>query len=515
MPLRTRLVILLVFFVAIALIATDAITFTSLRNSLTSQVDGQLAQISRSRLGCNGVPYGTYFNFYTPVGQPAEPTAAGFSCKSGLPLPRIAPAIVRQAVASGGLYTTVGSSRGAGQYRVLIQPLSTPQTGPTVLAIAVPLTAVSSTLGNQLRLDLIVSLIVLVALAVAAWIIVRLSTRPLARMAKTAGEIAAGDLTRRVTPTDERTEVGQLGAALNVMLERIEEAFEEKESSEQQLRRFVADASHELRTPLTSIRGYAELFRSRLAERPDDLAAALRRIESESARMGVMIEDLLLLARLDRGRPLALAPVRLSAIAEDAVSDARAIDRSRAVTAAIPPDLTVLGDEQRLRQLVGNLLNNALAHTPALTPIEVAARAGPGNVVRLAVIDHGPGIAEGDRPHVFERFWRADRSRLRRGGGSGLGLSIVAAIVSAHHGRVWVEATPGGGATFVVELPAAGAETPSARAETPSAPAEASATPADATPADAATTGEEPGTTAPPTALVVPASRHLGRRGRS
>ncbi|MGH9295341.1 MAG: ATP-binding protein, partial [Acidimicrobiales bacterium] len=161
------------------------------------------------------------------------------------------------------------------------------------------------------------------------------------------------------------------------------------------------------------------------------------------------------------------------------------------------------------------LLNNALAHTPALTPIEVAARAGPGNVVRLAVIDHGPGIAEGDRPHVFERFWRADRSRLRRGGGSGLGLSIVAAIVSAHHGRVWVEATPGGGATFVVELPAAGAETPSARAETPSAPAEASATPADATPADAATTGEEPGTTAPPTALVVPASRHLGRRGRS
>ncbi|MGH9303733.1 MAG: sensor histidine kinase [Acidimicrobiales bacterium] len=485
MPLRSRLVVLLVFFVAVALAVTDAITFTSLQGSLTSQVDQQLAQISRSQLGCNGVPFGTYFNQYGTNGHSVLPVPAGFNCKSGAPLPKISTSLVREAVSGGGLFTTVGSSGQGWQYRVYIQPFSAPQAGPTVLAIAVPLTGVAATLGQQLRLELIVSLLVLAALALAAWAVVRMSTRPLARMSKTAGEIAAGDLTRRVAPTDERTEVGQLGAALNVMLGRIEEAFNDKEATEERLRRFVADASHELRTPLTSLRGYAELFHSGLADRPDDLAAALKRIESESARMARLIDDLLLLARLDRGRPISLSKVNLSALISDAVSDARAIDPSRAVAAVVPPELSVVGDEQRLRQLLGNLVNNALAHTPAGSPVEVTARETPPSgadllhtqvpgpppgvtehrdrrsgqaespvaTATVTVADHGPGIAAIDRPRAFERFWRADQSRGRGSGGSGLGLAIVAAIVGAHDGRVWVEETPGGGASFVVDLP--------------------------------------------------------------
>jgi two-component system OmpR family sensor kinase len=265
-------------------------------------------------------------------------------------------------------------------------------------------------------------------------------------------------LSRRVDETDERTEVGQLGSALNVMLGRIETAFREREASEARLRRFVADASHELRTPLTSIRGYAELFQHGLADRPGDLDTAMRRIDSESTRMAGLVDDLLLLARLDQRRPLEKVPVDLASLAADAAQDARAVDPSRQITCQVPGPCTIIGDEGRLRQLVGNLVANALAYTPPGSPIEITASLGPTQDLapgqaKIAVTDHGPGISADAAAHVFERFWRADPGRVRTQGGAGLGLSIVAAIADAHGGRVGLSETPGGGATFSVELP--------------------------------------------------------------
>ncbi|HKH88292.1 MAG TPA: ATP-binding protein, partial [Acidimicrobiales bacterium] len=453
-------------------------------------------------------------------------------------------------------FSTFPGTHGVASFRVLATVLSSQDGGVAVLIIAYPLTGVDSTMGHLLALELLIGLSVLVAVAVVAWFLVQLGLRPLERMAATASEIAAGDLTRRVEDTDERTEVGQLGGALNVMLSQIESAFREREASEQQLRRFVGDASHELRTPLTSIRGYAELFKNGVAEHPEDLAAALGRIESESARMGGLVDDLLLLARLDQGRPLRHDWVDLAQLAADAVQDAGVVDPARSIRLIATGPSYVIGDDQRLRQVLGNLVSNAMAYSPPGSPIEVAVhmdraasetsavtapaaparvRSGVGSAGRVvpqperplgptdlsapsgptpivppggpvdlaaeatepgttadfvdgliyaqrkpgrfesprlpvdptspspwvgpraavAVIDHGPGISTEDVPHVFERFWRADPSRKRASGGSGLGLSIVAAVVSAHGGRVAIRQTPGGGATFVLELPAA------------------------------------------------------------
>jgi two-component system OmpR family sensor kinase len=220
------------------------------------------------------------------------------------------------------------------------------------------------------------------------------------------------------------------------------------------MRRFVADASHELRTPLTSIRGFAELYRQGAVQSPEDVARILRRVEDEAARMGLLVDDLLLLARLDQQRPLEQRPVDLLALATDAVQDARAVDPGRPVAVQVvgSPPGPVTGDEARLRQVVGNLVTNALNHTPPGTPVLVSVGGEPGWAV-LAVTDRGPGLAPEDADRVFERFYRADASRTRAAGGTGLGLSIVAALVAAHGGRVDVESAPGRGATFRVRLP--------------------------------------------------------------
>jgi two-component system OmpR family sensor kinase len=332
-----------------------------------------------------------------------------------------------------------------------------------IFVVAEPVTALDSTLGDLLLLEIIVTGSILLAAGAAAWFLVHLGLRPLRDMAKTAGEIAAGNLSRRVDDTDQRTEVGQLGSALNLMLSRIEQAFRDKELSEQRLRRFIADASHELRTPLTSIRGYAELFR-RVREPEGDLSQALRRIEGESTRMSGLVEDLLLLARLDQGRPLDASPVNLVSVCEDVASDARLLAPDRTITVAGSGDVVALGDEARLRQVVTNLVSNAISHTPEASPVEISL-ATAGGLVELRVSDHGPGIDPADRVRVFDRFWRADESRQRSHGGSGLGLSIVAAVVGSHGGRVFVDDTPGGGATFVVELPRAVGHLAQARRE--------------------------------------------------
>jgi two-component system OmpR family sensor kinase len=238
------------------------------------------------------------------------------------------------------------------------------------------------------------------------------------------------------------------------MLSQIEAAFAQRTASENRLRRFIADASHELRTPLTSIRGYSEMLRRGASESPTDSEVARRRIEDEAVRMSTLVDDMLLIARLDQGRPLEMKPVDLQAIARDAAADAHAVAPQRDVKVDAPSQVLVTGDDIRLRQVVGNLMRNALVHTPGTTPVEISVSTENG-FARLAVADHGPGLRQDELERIFEPFYRADPSRSRDRGGAGLGLSIVNAVVSAHGGNVHVRETGGGGATFEVELPLA------------------------------------------------------------
>ncbi len=467
MAIRTRILVVVVALVLVALAVLDVVSYSVVRTSLISQTDSQLqSAIPRVQhyledgsgpafsSSCEGLPLHSYFQVYSLDG-----TASG---DSGFCLLSTAKGYPKTPVLSSSFFSHVPSDgpayATASTYRVLAErwtPPTFPFGGSTViLVVGEPMAPVSSTLGNVLLLELIVSASILVAAGAAALFLVQLGLRPLEEMAGTAGEIAEGDLTRRVEETDERTEVGRLGTALNVMLGRIEKAFREKELSESRLRQFIADASHELRTPLTSIRGYAELFRNGAASTPSDLSTALGRIESESERMSGLVEDLLLLARLDQGRPLERAPVDLYAVAEDVARDARVVEPERSVSVVGSGDFVGVGDEGRLRQVFGNLVSNAIKHTSEDSPIEIVLGETEYSV-RVAVIDHGPGIPPEDRAKVFDRFWRADESRQRTKGGTGLGLSIVAAVVYAHGGGVFVTETPGGGATFVVELPRA------------------------------------------------------------
>jgi len=312
-----------------------------------------------------------------------------------------------------------------------------------------------STLNQLIQLEALISLGVVAATAIIALLIIRLGLRPLEKMGAVAQDIAAGDLSRRVEPATGKTEIGRLGLALNGMLSQIESAFAERTASNSRLRRFVADASHELRTPLTSIRGYSEMLRRGAAESPADADLARRRIEEESIRMTGLVDDMLVLARLDQGRPLDQEPVDLQAIATDAVADARAVAPQREIKLVSPGPVVVNGDDTRLRQVLGNLVRNALVHTPSQTPIDVKLST-EDSIARLSVADHGPGLPAEDADRIFEPFYRADPSRSRDSGGAGLGLSIVSAVVTAHGGRVSVHQTEGGGATFEVHLPLAG-----------------------------------------------------------
>jgi two-component system, OmpR family, sensor kinase len=360
--------------------------------------------------------------------------------------------------ANYGRMTTIRSTDGEHLWRVVAYPL---QQDGAFVQVALPLEDVEKATARLRLLVVLFGLMVTVACAVLGWLAIRRAFAPLTGVEKTAAAIAAGDLSRRVPPYPPTTEVGRLTSALNGMLAQIEAAFRARQASENRTRRFAADASHELRTPLAAIRGYAELYRQGAVRGEADVARTMSRIEDEARRMGVLVEDLLLLARLDEQRPARTDPVDLAVLAGDAVHDARGLapDRTVRLVGVLPgrgPEPSVVtGDENRLRQVVANLLANAVRHTPAGSPIEVAVgREGPLAV--LEVRDHGPGIPPDHAEKVFERFYRVDSSRARgQGGGSGLGLSIVAAVAAAHGGRVGVAPTPGGGATFRLELPAA------------------------------------------------------------
>ncbi len=329
-----------------------------------------------------------------------------------------------------------------------------------------PLSGVEATVSRLLVINAAVGLLALAGGgALAAWA-VRRSLRPLAGVEQTAEAIAAGDLSVRVPPADPRTEVGSLAASFNAMVDRFESAYSaqqrsesEARASEERMRRFVADASHELRTPLTAVRGFAELYRQGAARDPVQRDGVMRRIEDEAARMGLLVEDLLLLARLDQARPLRREPVDLLSVATDVVHAAATVHgahhvvRLQADTEKGLP--VVLGDDARLHQVVSNLVGNAVGHTPDGTTVQVVVRR-TGDEVVLEVRDDGQGMAPDVAARVFERFYRADASRSRASAtaGSGLGLSIVAAIVAAHDGTVDVETAAGEGTRFTVRLPA-------------------------------------------------------------
>jgi two-component system, OmpR family, sensor kinase len=348
---------------------------------------------------------------------------------------------------------TVSSTNHDSTFRVLITNRAGFGVPPgLVLVVAVPFGDVQSALHNLLTLEILVGTGVLIALSVTAWLVIRRDLHPLARMAGTARDIAGGDLSRRVSPADGRTEVGQLGLALNTMLSDIEQAFAAREDTEQRLRQFLADASHELRTPLTSIRGYAELWRLGAVSTDEERETVMRRIEEHADRMGLMVEDLLLLARLDETRPARREPVDLAvlaAVACDEVS-AAAHGSDHALRLKVSGPVVVEGDETHLRQAAVNLLTNAIRHTPPGTPVEVTVGADAGSAL-LCVRDHGPGLSAEGLAHAFDRFWQADRTRHQ--GGSGLGLAIVAAVAAEHRGMATVANAATGGAIFTVLLP--------------------------------------------------------------
>jgi two-component system OmpR family sensor kinase len=560
-PLRVKLIAVVLALVAIALAVISIAGLGFLRSYLLDQADSQLPAIAQEQrvqeaietyiirgqttpsdgLAIDWIPDGGTVHAVaqetTGLGLNMNTPGSG-STQQVLPGPYVAPGA---AWLSGKEIVTVSATSGSGRYRVQAFPdqpfsgINGPVSGTVIVAVDV--SSVDKTLGKLTGIDIIVSVILLLGLAVVGVTVIRASLRPLTDIEQTAEAIAAGELSRRVPERDPRTEIGRLGRSLNTMLAQIEVAFHARSASEiaarrseDRMRQFVADASHELRTPLTAIRGFAEYYRQRggvdtsghgqLASSPErpqlpagpgtgeagadpaqrppratgpgglapaELDRIMRRVEQESSRMGVLVEDMLLLARLDQQRPLEHRTVDLLTLAADAVHDARVVapDRSIHLTVGAGAALLVLGDEVRLRQVIGNLMSNALSHTPEGTPIDVrirsgsldeahapgtaqpalpspaagslapaaAAAAGPRSAAVLEVTDHGPGLTQEQAEHAFERFYRADQARTT--GGTGLGLAIVAALVAAHGGTVWVESASGAGATFRIALPLA------------------------------------------------------------
>lgn len=492
MTLRARLLLVLVGVVAAGLVISDVVVYTQLRSFLESRLDPELASasypVSRALLcseglapsvaggGCSGrgraLPNRSFPSFGGRGTEPGGPrnglfpsgtigelvTAAGrvegrpvsFLYGGAAPVPPTLPRPLPVGAGGGPAYFNAQSTGpGAVTYRVLARPAGV---GGLSVVVAIPLTGDDQTLRRLALVMVLVSLAVLVGLSALAWWIVRRGLRPLEDMAATAGAIAGGDLGRRVLPAEDRTEVGRLGLALNAMLGEIEAAFAARTASEGRLRRFLADASHELRTPLTSIRGYAEIFDLGARDRPEDLATAMHHIRDEADRMSVLVDDLLLLARLDRERPLDLGSMDLVAVATRAVQAARATSPEHPVALRAPGSLPMVGDAARLRQVVDNLLVNAVRHSPEGGPVEVrVGTAGPDAVVEVA--DRGAGVPAAEAQRIFEPFFRADSSRARATGGAGLGLAIVAAIARAHGGSVGVRPNEGGGARFWVRVP--------------------------------------------------------------
>jgi two-component system OmpR family sensor kinase len=455
LSLRARLLVGVIALAAVGLVAADVATYSELHSFLLDRADTtlqedhvQVENTLRRVPSCDGLQLlgpGVFVQLESAdqshvICTVAPPNIGDRSAPAPPRVPsRIALHMSREDGGEMVRYLTVPAAGGDGEYR-----LRASLEGNVVVIVADSLHDVDSTLHRLLLVELLVTLAVLGALVALGLWVVRLGLRPLRAIEETAVAITAGDLSRRVEQADPQTEVGRVGSALNTMLDRIE-------ASDRRLRRFIADASHELRTPLAAVRAYAELFGRGAAARPADLERSMSGITREAERMSALVDDLLLLARLDEGRPLERKPVDLAAVVGEAVDAARVVGPERPIELAVEP-ATVTGDEARLRQVLDNLLANARAHTPAATPVSIELRRIDGHA-EVTVADHGPGLTKEQATRVFERFYRADSSRARASGGVGLGLSIVAAVTAAHGGTAEVRPTPGGGATFVVTLP--------------------------------------------------------------
>jgi two-component system OmpR family sensor kinase len=512
--LRTKLVTALVALVILALGTLGMIGISILRGFLLGPIDSQLQSAGGTQqiqscvdayfgggVDCHATNVDVYWltssGQLDPVWTPQPDTYYGYQPASGPAwLPDLSD-VKSWLAANPQRAATVPAQSGTGQWRAM--GFDVPITNPTgtesagTIIVATDVTTVYGTIQRLIWTDLIISAAIVCVLALLGFAVVRSNLQPLVEIEETAEEIAAGHLNLRVPERDPRTEIGSLGRSLNIMLSQIETAFHAREESEaaahqseERMRRFIADASHELRTPLTAIRGFAEYYRQRggLVPHwdkdqpadagggamaggltPPDLDRIMQRVEKEAARMGLLVEDLLLLARLDQQRPLAQQPIDLLSLAADAVHDARMLAPARTIDLSVQPGAAflVVGDEPRLRQVIGNLMSNALTHTPEGTPIEVSISSGtldprvndPTPAVILDVTDHGPGMAAEQAHRVFERFYRADQARTRTTGGSGLGLAIVRALVAAHGGVASVHTAPDRGATFRVTLPLA------------------------------------------------------------
>ncbi|MEU3642028.1 HAMP domain-containing sensor histidine kinase [Lentzea sp. NPDC034063] len=412
MTLRVRLVVVLVALVAAGLFGTWLIGSQVMERYLLGQLDARLDRVASAPR-----PFPMRDNM---ILRDADGVLSGTTFE-GLPA---------YGTLTPGEHVTVGS------HRLVMRQLDGAE-----LVVVTDQSEVDRAVDDLRLAFLLISLGALILVGMAGYALVRASTRALEEVEQVAGEIAAGDLSRRVPVQQPGSEVGRLASALNTMLGQIEQAFAMRVSSENRMRQFVADASHELRTPLTSIRGYAELYRQGAAS---DAAEVLKRIEDQAERMGLLVEDLLQLARLDSEQPLTLSTVDLVVPVSDAVVEARMRDADRSVSLVLSAGpVLVEADEARVRQVLTNLLDNALIHTPAGSPIEVRLTAEA-----IEVADHGPGMTLEQASRVFERFYRADSARGP--GGSGLGLSIVAALVAAHGWRIELDTAPGEGAVFRV-----------------------------------------------------------------
>jgi len=458
MSLRRRLVLGFAF-VALALIVGGYVLANTMRGALIDRVDNQLKAVSLP--GVERRPDGTRSEFFFAVFQ-LDGTLVridGPLVADGEPLPSsdAMADLVQQVRPGHDILATVPREDGRGSdYRVrAVSAFNRMSRADYVVVIGQSLRDVDHTFHEIVVGELVTAGVVLAALGVVAYWVLRQGVRPLDEIAEAADAIAAGDLSRRVTHPPESTEAGRVGIAFNRMLTQIEEDIRQREASEQRLKQFAADASHELRTPLTSIRGYADLWRQGGLQSDGALDDAMRRIEGESARMGRLVEDLLLLARLDEGIPLQRVPVDLSRIAEDVVADARVVDAARPFTVDADEPVLVIGDDDRLRQVVANLVTNARTHTPPSTPVYVKVSRENADAV-IVVHDDGPGMDDETAARVFERFYRADKSRSRTQGSTGLGLSIVSAVVNALGGTVSLDTAPGSGSTFSIRMPLAG-----------------------------------------------------------
>jgi len=539
-PLRIKLVAALLALVVIALAVISMVGLAQFRGYLQDRADSQLRALSGQITNPSGIGglrsqalsfEGYVIELRDAQGQlvPCDVCTSGALSGSG---PNV-PTSKSWLTANNNRLVTVPATSGGDNWRVLARPASYHETvppfgeaGPSLsgtLILGADLGHLDQAVGWLAKVDLVVSAIIVLALAIVGVAMVRASLRPLTDIERTAEAIAAGDLSRRVPYYDPRTEMGRLATSLNVMLAHVESAFRARAQSEsaarhseERMRRFLADASHELRTPLTAIRGYAEYYRQRgglkngsaspaiakasptAAEAgaatataaayggavagpgtvPDSLAdpsarnepltrqdmdRIMERVEQESSRMGGLVEDMLVLARLDQQRPVERRPVDLLTLAADAVQDARIVAPSRSIdlTVGTGAAFLVLGDEPRLRQVISNLMSNALTHTPDGSPISVRIFTGyqQGNpAVPCAIVevsDQGPGLTQEQASRVFERFYRADQARGRRTGGNGLGLAIVQGLIAAHGGTVSLDTAPGHGATFRITLPLA------------------------------------------------------------